>query len=304
MCALPSSAVLLAGGSDLAVLYAAYRYAEVALRVHFSIGGDKIPRRTPAEHSALRAQLPTAGAIESPEFAVRGINPFHDFTMGPDFWEQENYKSYTTQMAKMRMNFIGLHNYNYYNGATGYHGFSLRHSEPTVWQGSPADVDKHGNVTRSYTREQLVAWQNTCAPEDGVSAQGAAQYQFGTAQLFGSNCHPERWQPASPATDTEAAHIAAYNYGKDFLAEVFPHARARGVRTGIGSEVPALPPRSYNTTLTYLNYFVSEEDHFTTSGDYPCEYSMVCPWMCGNKNTGGAIPIALCPDSVVRLLYG
>jgi hypothetical protein len=330
----PSGAVLLAGGgSGTATLWAAYRYAELALGVQFGIGGDRIPRRSPAEHAAARALLPTTGGgIESPEFSTRGLNPFHDFEMGPDFWEAENYKAYTTQMSKLRMNFIGLHNYNYYNEATGYYSFSLRHSEPTVWQGAPEDVDEHGNVTRSYSSHQGVSWQSTCLPEDGVGAQGAARYQFGTDQLFGSNCHPvrktcslflcqfshlattilprqalvktyetrtkkrsdihyypqERWPALTPSIDTEAAHISAYNYAKDFFASVFPHARRRGVKTGIGSEVPAMPPRSYNTTLTYLNYFVSTKDHFTTTGDYPCEYSMVCPWMCGNKGTGGA----------------
>ena len=102
---LPSGAVLLAGGSPTALLYSAYRYAEAALGVHFTIGGDAIPRRSRADHAVARGRLPTEG-VESPEFAVRGLNPFHDFAMGPDFWEEENYKAYTTQMAKLRMNFI------------------------------------------------------------------------------------------------------------------------------------------------------------------------------------------------------
>ena len=34
-----------------------------------------------------------------------------DFSEGPDLWEAADYKRYLTQMAKLQLNFIGLHSY-------------------------------------------------------------------------------------------------------------------------------------------------------------------------------------------------
>jgi hypothetical protein len=143
--------VLLIGGrDDVTLLHAAYRYAELAVGVHFGIGGDTIPRRSFA--SVLKRIQQWSSDVEvatTPVFSVRGLNPFHDFAMGPDLWEAENYKVYITQMAKMRLNFIGLHNYNYYNEEENFtRGTGITRAEPLVWQGVPSAVRQDGKVTR------------------------------------------------------------------------------------------------------------------------------------------------------------
>ena len=113
------------------------------------------------------------------------------------------------------------------------------------------------------------------------NAHGALAYAFGGSALFrGHDCYPPRWGKIEGATDTEAAHAAAYNYAKDFLREAFDYAKTKGIKTAIGSEVPAMPPKSLSTTLDYLGFYTSPRDQFTTTGKYPCEYSMTCDWMC------------------------
>jgi hypothetical protein len=113
------------------------------------------------------------------------------------------------------------------------------------------------------------------------NAHGALAYAFGGSAMFrGHDCYPPRWGKIEGATDTEAAHAAAYNYAKDFLREAFDYAKTKGIKTAIGSEVPAMPPKSLNTTLDYLGFYTSPRDQFTTTGKYPCEYSMTCDWMC------------------------
>ena len=47
-----------------------------------------------------------------------------------------------------------------------------------------------------------------------------------------------------------------------------------------------MPPRHLPTTLAYLNAFDAPGDHFLTSGFYACEYSTICPWMCGSLSGG------------------
>lgn len=118
------------GGSDVALLYAAYQYAEL-LGVRFTLHGDIIPD-TPYQGSLLQC----GKGDYKPLFALRGLLPFHDFPEGPDLWNEDMYKSCMTQMVKMKMNFFSLHTY--------------PHVEPNVWVGLPEDMDKEGNVTYSY----------------------------------------------------------------------------------------------------------------------------------------------------------
>lgn len=99
--------VIVAGGDPTGTLYGAYRLAE-HLGVRFYMHGDVIPDRRPQSAAWPIAELDEAG---SPLFATRGIQPFHDFPEGPDWWSRDEYKAILGQLPKMRMNFFGLHTY-------------------------------------------------------------------------------------------------------------------------------------------------------------------------------------------------
>lgn len=205
------------------------------------------------------------------------------------------------------MNFIGLHSYNYYNevhadvkvtqpahkrrSAQPPPGPSLSRAgraEPLIWQGPLAAVDASGNVSVSYLDgQQPVSWTSTCISQDGIEqVNGAGRYMNGASSFFPEDCYPKQWQRITTQTMTEAAAIDNYNYAATMLGRAFRHARKRGVRVGVGNEVPAMPPRQLPTTLAYLNAFKAPADHFLTSGFYACEYSTICTWMCGAL-TGG-----------------
>ena len=70
------------------------------------------------------------GNSGGPLFNLRGIQPFHDFPEGPDWWNLDDYKAVFSQLPKLRMNFFGLHTY-----PEGH-----PNAEPTVWIGLPQDV--------------------------------------------------------------------------------------------------------------------------------------------------------------------
>ncbi len=76
--ALPT-AVVLGGGSPRGVLNGAYFYAEHGLGVHFAIGGDSVPQQQSAADLAQRLRSAPTDTVQSPVFATRGLNPFHDF---------------------------------------------------------------------------------------------------------------------------------------------------------------------------------------------------------------------------------
>ena len=97
-----SGSLTISGGSDLAVLYGAYAFAE-RLGARFELQGDVIP------DAQIPFALPPLDETHTPLFETRGIQPFHDFTEGPDWWGADDYKAYFAQLARLRMNFAGFH---------------------------------------------------------------------------------------------------------------------------------------------------------------------------------------------------
>ena len=95
--------VALTGVTPKAVLYAAYTFIEHALGVRFLLHGDVLP---PQQDAFV---LPELSLSLAPVFELRGLQPFHDFTAGPDWWSADDYKVVMTQMTKLKMNFLGFH---------------------------------------------------------------------------------------------------------------------------------------------------------------------------------------------------
>ncbi|MCK7518483.1 MAG: hypothetical protein MZV64_12575 [Ignavibacteriales bacterium] len=162
--------VLVAGGSGPAVLYGAYRLAET-LGVRFSLEGDVVPDG--------RIGPPAIDLDETgrPLFAVRGIQPFHDFPEGPDWWTRENYKAVLSQLPKLRMNFFGLHTYP--ENPSREHG-ATPNAEPTVWIGRAEDAGPDGKVKAAYP----ASYQNTARGNWGYESKKTADFHFGARLLF------------------------------------------------------------------------------------------------------------------------
>jgi hypothetical protein len=87
-----------AGATPRATLYAVYALLE-ALGARFSLSGDMLP----PPDAALAP--PTRPLRATPQFAQRGLQPFHDFPMGPDWWSRDFYKALATNMAKRKFPF-------------------------------------------------------------------------------------------------------------------------------------------------------------------------------------------------------
>jgi hypothetical protein len=120
---------LIAGGDGIGAFYGAYRFAE-HLGVRFYLHGDVLPDTQTA------LQLPDLNEIAKPLFRLRGIQPFHDFPEGPDWWNADAYKAVLGQLPKLRMNFFGLHTYP--AGQVG--------PEPTVWIGLAGEIGPGATV--------------------------------------------------------------------------------------------------------------------------------------------------------------
>ena len=212
--------VFLVGGSDTAVLYAAYRFAEY-LGVRFYLHGDVIPDQK------VPFVFPVIDETHKPLFELRGIQPFHDFPEGPDWWNLADYQAVIGQLPKMGMNFMGLHTYPL--------------SEPTVWVGEKGDVNDDGTVKRAYAAQYFNTAQNSSW---GYKSKKTGEFACGAAQLFErEQFGADFLKEFTPAPVTPEQCSAVFNQTGAVFHDAFSLARTLGVKTCIGTETPLrIPP--------------------------------------------------------------
>jgi hypothetical protein len=217
--------LVIIGGDDVGTLYGAYRFAET-LGVRFYLHGDVIPE-TKSQFS-----IPKLDETGSPVFDLRGILPFHDFSYGPDWWTIDDYKAILTQLAKLRMNFIGLHTYPEWNPAAG--------PEASVWIGPKEFVNKQGQVQFSYP-----AGYSTTQRGWLLRPLKTSSYSSGAAQLFADDDYGSpvlqgcmEW-PRDPKACNEV-----FNRSGEMFHTAFSYAHRLGIKTCLGTESPlGIPER-------------------------------------------------------------
>jgi hypothetical protein len=221
--------VLVAGGSGPAVLYGAYQLAE-KLGVRFFLEGDVVPDGTVPD---IRLDLDESG---HPLFAVRGIQPFHDFPEGPDWWTLENYKAILGQLPKLRLNFFGLHTYpenpSKARGATP-------NAEPTVWIGREGDSGPDGKVSASYP----ASYQNTARGNWGYEPKKTSDFHFGAGLLFErDDFGNDVMDGFSPDPAAAEASNEVFDRAAAVFRNAFTLARRLGVKTCVGTETALTVP--------------------------------------------------------------
>ena len=188
--------------------------------------GDTIPDKQ------IPLKIPKLDEQGKPLFDLRGIQPFHDFPEGPDWWNTDDYKAVIGQLPKMRMNFFGLHTYP--QGGVG--------PEPTVWIGLPGDFNKDGTVNFSYPSRHFTTANTTGAW--GYKPAKTSNYSFGAAQIFERDDYgPDymRGMNPWPQLSQEKANELFNRMGKT-LKEAFEYAHILGIKTCVGTETPLIIP--------------------------------------------------------------
>ena len=216
------------GGSDVAVLYGAYAFVE-KLGVRFELNGDVIP------DGKIPLALPVLDETRKPLFDLRGLQPFHDFPEGPDWWTADEWRLFLGQAVKMRMNFVGLHTYPFKNKDLG--------PEPLVWIGVPEDVNADGTVKIA----DETSWYTTAKtmPYGCYAPARTSDYNFGGAVVFPTdNYGPEvNGEEDFPMPETPGAKVAMINRTGAMLKPIFAEARQRGMKIAVGTEAPLdIPP--------------------------------------------------------------
>jgi len=218
------STLSIIGGDDLGILYGAYRFTEI-LGARFYLHGDVLP------DEQVPFSVPDLDEPSKPLFALRGIQPFHDFPEGPDWWNADDYKALEAQLVRMRMNFIGLHTY-----PEGH-----PNAEPTVWIGQPGDFKKNGDVTFSYPS----SYANTLRNGWGYGRQApTSEFSFGAADLFEVDAYgSDPMLGNCPEPITPAGCNDVFNRTSHMLRDAFNFAHELQIKTCVGTETPIVIPK-------------------------------------------------------------
>ena len=217
--------LLVVGGDGVGTLYGAYRLCE-KLGVRFYLHGDVIPDRQ------IAWKLPELDELGKPLFELRGLNPWGSHPFGFDLWNADDYKAHIAQMAKMRMNFIGMHCY-----PEGH-----PYAEPTVWVGVEGDFDRAGRVTFSYPSSYYNALFRTAW--GGLRPGPTGAYHLGAAALFDrDDWGPESMRGHAPRPTTPEACNEVFNRTAEMFRDAFGFARLVGVKTCLGTESPMVMPK-------------------------------------------------------------
>lgn len=225
-------AVLIIGGDPIGALYGAYRFAEL-LGVRFYLHGDVVP------DDPIPPELPKVDEVGRPLFALRGIQPFHDFPEGPDWWNLDDYKAIIGQLPKLRMNFIGLHTYP--QGRVG--------PEPAVWIGRREDVGPDGKVKASYPARHFTASNVTGAWD--YRPGNTSEYYFGADQLFDRDDYGADYMRDTFPWDKMPPEQcnALFDRMGGVLHDALTYAHTLGVKTCIGTETPLTIPDAVKERL-------------------------------------------------------
>jgi len=211
--------LLIVGGDPMGVLYGTYAFIE-HLGVRFYLEGDVVPDKK------IAWTMPDIDETGKPLFHLRGLNPWGSHPFGFDQWNADDYKAVIGQLVKMRMNFIGLHNY-----------LTYPYDEPTIWVGEKEDLNPDGTVKAAYpARYYNTLWKGIWGP---ILPEKTSEYPFGASQLFEN----DYWRPESmngfwPTPKRPEDQSELFNrVGRQFH-DAFGFARLLGVKTCLGTEAP------------------------------------------------------------------
>ena len=258
----------ISGGSEIAVLYGAYAFAE-KLGVRFYLHGDVVP------DGKIPLAIPQLNETCKPIFALRGVNPWGWHPQGIDAWNADDYKAILTQLAKLRMNFIGIHSYP--------EGLPL--AEPTVWHGLSGDFDASGQVQNSYPSRYFNTL-HTPKAEKYIPTR-TSDFAFGGSLLFDD----EGWTPdvfrgyTLLPTSTEDCN-EVFNRMAAQHNDAFTFARKLGVKTCLGTETPLTIPENVSKRNSDVRT-VYEGTFLRIMASHPLDYYWLWtpePWTwTGNK---------------------
>lgn len=201
--------ILIAANDEAGVLYGVYGLLEEHYGIQFNFDGDVLP--TPGI-----ALFPEIDETKTPLVAIRGFLPWTNFPQSATSYSWEDWKYILDQMARMRMNFLQIHNYNGEEGHNElFHNFEVEGKMSRVWMATA----RSGHAWGSYP-----GWD-------------VNKYLFGSSALFedydfGADCalHNEKLD-----------NKQVFRKGVNEFQRVIAYAHKRGIKIGLGLDINLIP---------------------------------------------------------------
>lgn len=196
-------ALVIAGGSPAATLWAVYELAE-RWGVRYLLHGDVLPRRREriGGASGWGSLIPAVDLVKEPLLRVRQWRVINDFALGPESWGMRDYRPVIDQLAKLRFNRLFVNIYPY---------------QPFL----------HLEV-RGIQRRQAHLWYNFHYP---ITDDMVGRELFGDAEEF--------WNPDLPLHASYEELVAA---GQRHVHELMAYARSRGMQIVMNATLTEFPP--------------------------------------------------------------
>jgi len=201
--------IAIAGSDEIGCLYGVYGLLADYYHIGFFLGGDVLPdKKSPLTWVDVDEK-------KAPAMSIRGFLPWTNFPQSATVYSWEDWKFIIDQMAKMRMNFIHIHNY---NGELGhnemYHNFTYKGYTSRVWM----------PTARTGHKWACPGWD-------------VNKYLFGASDLFddydfGADCalHNEN-----------LSNKEVFRKSASLFRKVIEYAHTRGVKIGLGLDINLIP---------------------------------------------------------------
>ncbi|HPS54977.1 MAG TPA: carbohydrate-binding protein, partial [Sedimentisphaerales bacterium] len=202
--------IAILGGDNVGVMYGVYGLLEDHYGIGFYFSGDAIGEPSPL------LSMPDVDERKAPEMYIRGFLPWTNFHQSSTVYSWEDWKYIIDQMAKMRMNFLLIHNYNAEAGHNEmFHNFTLNGITSRVWMATAKTG--HG-------------W--------GCPGWNLSEYLFGAGDLFddydfGASC---------ALYNENLSNLEIFAKGVGLFQRVIDYAHSRGVKIGLGLDINIIMP--------------------------------------------------------------
>lgn len=201
--------MLIAANDEVGVLYGVYGLLEEHYGIQFNFDGDVLPHGT-------TELFPDVDETKTPLVAIRGFLPWTNFPQSATSYSWADWKFVLDQMARMRLNFLQIHNYNGEEGHNEmFHNFEVDGNLSRVWMATA----RSGHAWGSYP-----GWD-------------VNKYLFGSSALFddydfGADCalHNEK-----------LTNKQVFRKGVNELQRVIAYAHKRGIKIGLGLDINLIP---------------------------------------------------------------
>ena len=204
------SMIVISANTSIGCMYGVYGLLDDYYNVGFYMGGDVMPQRKHAFY------LPDVNEMKTPSLYIRGFIPWTNFPQSATVYSWNDWKFIIDQAARMRMNFIHIHNYNGQNGHNEmFHNFTV-----------------NGYTSRTWMPTARSGHQWACP---GFEVKN---FRFGGGDLF------DDYDFGSSGTlhNESLSNEEVSSKGISLFKKVIAYAHQRGVKIALGIDIDLILP--------------------------------------------------------------